>query len=313
MNRETDNRNGYLKAGQMAKKPRFYAVIHGRQTGIFNKWDDGARLAIDHYPGADHRAFRSLELAEEWYRQNTRNPHSLHSPIYHFDTGAIAEASLKVPLHTTRDSSSSKRIVVYAIIDPESEEPFYVGETMHFPRRQRAHLRTAHERTKRAAAKIAQILAKGQVPIFKAIEFCTTKEAALAAETKWIKHYVERGYTVWNRLREHREIKELHRAPKMQMDMIIGDGPFFLGHHHYPSRFDLKTKLRSYLSRVPYGRVIHPQAVEKLSLIWETTNPDFPALEFWVVQGEPFHRLQVVRADETAVDFDYAAAIDQIF
>lgn len=296
----------------MAKKPRFYAVVHGRQTGIFDKWDGGARVAIDHFPSADHRAFRSLALAEEWYRKNTRNPHSLHSPIYHFDTETIAKVPSKVALPPTLDGNSRKQIVIYAIIDPETEEPFYVGETGHFPRRQQAHLRTAHERTKRAAAKIAQILAKGQVPVFKAIEFCTSKEAALAAETKWIKHYVERGYTVWNRLREHREIKELHRAPKMQMDMIIGDGPFFLGPHHYPSRFELKTKLRSYLSREPYGRVIHPTAIEKLSLIWETTNPDSPAQEFWVVPGDPFHRLQVVPADEATVDFDYAAAIDRI-
>lgn len=51
----------------MAKKCRFYAVVHGRQIGIFDKWDGGARVAIDHFPGADHRAFRSLALAEEWY------------------------------------------------------------------------------------------------------------------------------------------------------------------------------------------------------------------------------------------------------
>lgn len=296
----------------MAKKPRFYAVVHGRQTGIFDKWDGGARLAIDHFPGADHRAFRSLALAEEWYRQNTRNPHSLHSPIYHFNTETIAKAPDEVALQTTLDGNNSKRIVVYAIIDPETEEPFYVGETRHFPRRQQAHLRTAHERTKRAAAKIAQILAKGQVPVFKAIEFCESKEAALAAETKWIKHYVERGYTVWNRLREHREIKELHRAPKMQMDRIIGDGPFLLGPHSYPSRYELKTRLHSYLSREPFGRVIHPTAIEKLSLIWETTMLAITAQEFWVVPGDLAHRLQVVQVDGVIADFDYAAAIDRI-
>ncbi|VEF10871.1 Predicted double-stranded RNA/RNA-DNA hybrid binding protein [Pseudomonas fluorescens] len=222
----------------MAKKPRFYAVVHGRQTGIFDKWDDGARLAINHFPGADHRAFRSLALAEEWYRQNTRHPHSLHSPIYHFDTEMIAKAPGDVALKAALNGERSKRIIVYAIIDPETEEPFYVGETRHFPRRQQAHLRTANARTKRAAAKVPQILAKNQMPAFKAIEFCESKEAALAAETRWIKHYVERGYTLWNRLREHTEIKELHRAPKIQMDMIIGDGPFLLGPHHYHSRFD---------------------------------------------------------------------------
>lgn len=295
----------------MAKKPRFYAVVHGRKTGIFNKWEGGARLAIDHFPGADHRAFRSLELAEEWYRQNTRNPHSCHSPIYHFNSEILGAASSDVPFQKALDGTSPKRIIVYAIVDPETEEPFYVGETGNFARRQQAHLRTAHEKTKRAAAKIAQILAKGQVPAFKAIEFCDSKMAALEAETKWIKHYVERGYTVWNRLREHREIQELHSAPQTPMDKIIGDGPINLGRHHYPSRFELKTKLRRYLSGEPFGRVAHPVAIEKLSLIWGTTKQSGPASEFWVVPGHPHRRLHAV-IDGITVDFDYTAAIDRI-
>lgn len=296
----------------MAKKPRFYAVVHGRQTGIFNNWDGGARLAIDHFPGADHRAFRSLELAEEWYSQNTRNPQSAHSPIYHFNSESLRDASSELTFQGALDGTNAKRIIVYAIVDPETEEPFYVGETGNFVRRQKAHLRTAHERTKRAAAKIAQILANGQLPIFKAIEFCDSKEAALEAETKWIKHYVQRGYTVWNRLREHREIQELHRAPKILMDRIIGDDPFNLGHHHYLSRFELKSKLHSYLSREPLGRITHPVAIEKLNLIWRTTTHIAPAREFWIVPGNPHRRLDAIQADGAAVDFDYASAIDRI-
>ena len=38
----------------MAKKPKFYAVVHGRKIGIFNSWEGGARLSIDRFPEAKH-------------------------------------------------------------------------------------------------------------------------------------------------------------------------------------------------------------------------------------------------------------------
>lgn len=95
------------------------------------------------------------------------------------------------------------------------------------------------------------------------------------------------------------------------MDKIIGDGPINLGRHHYPSRFELKTKLRRYLSGEPFGRVAHPVAIEKLSLIWGTTKQSGPASEFWVVPGHPHRRLHAV-IDGITVDFDYTAAIDRI-
>ncbi|MFJ2318833.1 MULTISPECIES: RNase H1/viroplasmin domain-containing protein [unclassified Pseudomonas] len=47
----------------LAKKPRYYAVAQGCRTGTFNKWDGGARIVIDGFPDADHRSFRTLELA----------------------------------------------------------------------------------------------------------------------------------------------------------------------------------------------------------------------------------------------------------
>ncbi|WP_238739540.1 MULTISPECIES: RNase H1/viroplasmin domain-containing protein [Pseudomonas] len=52
----------------MAKKPKFYAVVHGRKLGIFNSWEGGARLSIDRFPEAKHQSFATLALAEEWYR-----------------------------------------------------------------------------------------------------------------------------------------------------------------------------------------------------------------------------------------------------
>ncbi|HEX4547990.1 viroplasmin family protein [Pseudomonas sp.] len=295
----------------MAKKSRFYVVIHGRQTGIFDQWDRGARASIDRFPDAEHRSFRSLELAEEWYRQNTRSPRSNHSPVYHFNTDTIEKrptARSQSDLH----DDLSKKYLVYIIIDPDTEEPFYVGETGNFPRRQRAHIRSANVRTKRAAAKIAQILGKGQMPLFKAVEFCESKDAALAAETQWIKRYVERGHTVWNRIREHREIQELHHAPKIEMGSIIGDGPIQLGPYPYASRFELKTRLHRYISKAPSGRVTHPIAIEKLELVWAASKSTSQALEFWIVPEDSEAHLYVVRADRTTAIFDYMSVIDHI-
>lgn len=295
----------------MAKKSRFYAVIHGRQTGIFDKWDGGAQVSIDRFPEAEHRSFRSLELAEEWYRQNTRSPRSNHSPVYHFNTDTIERRSTERSQSELNDYRP-KKYTIYIIIDPETEETFYVGETGNFPRRQRAHIRSANLKTKRAAAKIAQILENGKMPLFKAVEFCESKAAALEAETQWIKRYVERGHTVWNRIREHREIQELHHAPKIEMASIIGDGPIHLGCYPYASRFELKTRLHSYVSKAPSGRVTHPVAVEKLELVWEASKPTIQALEFWVVpEGSDAH-LYVVREDRTTAIFDYMSVIDHI-
>ena len=72
----------------MAKKPRFYAVTRGRKLGIFNTWEGGARLSVERYPDAKHESFVTLELAEEWYRQNNPTPGSVHSPVDHFSTQA---------------------------------------------------------------------------------------------------------------------------------------------------------------------------------------------------------------------------------
>ncbi|WP_240997162.1 RNase H1/viroplasmin domain-containing protein [Pseudomonas viridiflava] len=68
----------------MAKKPKFYAVTRGRKLGIFNTWEDGARLSVERYPDAKHESFSTLGLAEEWYRQNSPTPGSVHSPVVHF-------------------------------------------------------------------------------------------------------------------------------------------------------------------------------------------------------------------------------------
>ncbi|HBO5740675.1 TPA: viroplasmin family protein [Pseudomonas aeruginosa] len=299
----------------MAKKPKFYAVVHGRKLGIFNSWEGGARLSIDRFPEAKHQSFATLELAEEWYRQNTPTPGSNHSPVLHFNTQASAQQTTVTPQQPQQpplDGVVAKDYVVYLIIDPVTEEPFYVGQTGDFEGRQRGHLRKANHDCKRAAAKIAQILDDGMTPAFKVVETCESKEASLEAETRWIEHCTARGITVWNRTREHRQIQALHMKPRVELDQIIGDGPFTLGPYQYDSRFELKSKLNAFLAKSSQGAIQLRMATEKLRLIWKLTRQAGEVSEFRIVKDESKHQLEAVLVSGSTVDFDYAAAIDRL-
>lgn len=298
----------------MAKKPKFYAVVHGRKLGIFNRWEGGARLSIDRFPEAKHQSFATLELAEEWYRQNTPTPGSNHSPVFHFNTQASAQLPTVIPQQPqqpTLDGVVANDYVVYLIIDPETEELFYVGQTGDFECRQRGHLGKANHDCKRAAAKIAQILDDGMTPAFKVVETCESEEASLEAETRWIEHCTARGIRIWNRTRQHRQIQVLHMKPRIEFDRIIGDGPFALGPYHYDSRFELKTRLTAFLAKSSPGVIQLRMATEKLKLIWELTRQAGEVSEFRIVNDTP-KQLEAVLVSGATVYFDYATAIDRL-
>lgn len=48
----------------MAKKPKFYVVWKGRETGVFNTWDD-CKAQTNGFEGAVFKSFESKELAEK--------------------------------------------------------------------------------------------------------------------------------------------------------------------------------------------------------------------------------------------------------
>jgi ribonuclease HI len=48
----------------MAKKPKFYVVWKGRETGVFTSWDD-CKAQTNGFDGAVFKSFESKELAEE--------------------------------------------------------------------------------------------------------------------------------------------------------------------------------------------------------------------------------------------------------
>ena len=53
------------------KKKRYYAVVKGRKTGIYNKWygDDGAAAQIENFSGSIYKGFNSLEDAKIWFKE----------------------------------------------------------------------------------------------------------------------------------------------------------------------------------------------------------------------------------------------------
>lgn len=291
----------------MAKRPKFYAVVHGRKLGIFDKWEDGARLSIERFPEAKHQSFVTLELAEEWYRQNSPAKESRHSPVFYFCT-----SESPAPARPDADCMDGKRYVVYLIIDPLTDEPFYVGQTSNLERRQKAHLLSAKHDTKRAATKIAEILDAGLSPIFKVVESCSSEAESLSAETLWVKRCAQRGYKVWNRWIEHRQTQAIYLRPKIDVNQIIGDGPIRLGRYSYASRLELKNKLEAFLAKSPLGVITHPVAIEKLTLIWQQSGQSDAVQEFQLVSGAPAPQLEALLLTGKTMVFLYKAAIDQL-
>lgn len=56
----------------MAKKKKYYVVWEGRETGIFNTWEECQQM-IKNYSGARYKSFDNLEAAEEAYRADSRD------------------------------------------------------------------------------------------------------------------------------------------------------------------------------------------------------------------------------------------------
>jgi ribonuclease HI len=55
----------------MAKK-KFYVVWHGRETGIFNNWND-CRKQIENFPQAKYKSFDTRELAEQAFQGDSKD------------------------------------------------------------------------------------------------------------------------------------------------------------------------------------------------------------------------------------------------
>lgn len=296
----------------MAKKTRYYAVVHGKPSGIFNVWEGGAAPATQGVENAVFKSFTTLEHAEEWYRQNVPPTSRYLSPVYHFETQSVQAGAPHTPIMETLEGFSPGRHVVFTISNPENNEPFYVGETLNPERSEARHLSGTSRKRNGIALKVRELQAQGIRPVFNIVEHYDSKEAALEGKTRLVKAYVQQGFELVNKTREHREIQELYRAPAVRLDTVIGDTPFDLGPYRYPSRQALKERLEAYLGQVKPGLITHSIATEKLMFLWETTGAGSEVVSFSTTAAEGRPRLLANLVDGTQAEFDYARAIDWI-
>lgn len=188
--------------GKVPKQARFYVVIRGRKTGIFNRWVDGAFEQINGFSDAKFKSFTTQELAAEWWRQNAGVD---YEPVFHFETDLLIQATPEQP-----SFFAGGLYCVYLIIDPRNNKTFFVGQTDNIEQRQRNHLESASLSAKRAVRiKIAQLLSQGVDPAFYIVQRCGSETEAIKAETEWVKKCVSRGDDLCNHSRKHREIQAL--------------------------------------------------------------------------------------------------------
>ncbi|MCS7464199.1 viroplasmin family protein [Paenibacillus doosanensis] len=172
---------------------KFYVVAKGKNPGIYNKWDGGAKQNVEGYKGAVYKSFSTLELAEIWWRQIAPEA---QSPNYHFD-----QLEISVEFESTGAEEEPGPYYTYLIIDPRTQMPFYVGQTQDMEHRKISHLRVSYKH--RAYKKwIASIRKDGLEPEF---QIQPTKADSLRSETKWVKKLAYQGIRVLNGWREHKE------------------------------------------------------------------------------------------------------------
>ncbi len=112
---------------------------------------------------------------------------------------------------------------VYAIIDPRSQRPFYVGETKAFDLRCRQHLAGTDQIS---GLVIRQIQENGFVPHFVVLEAHDNEETALRAEIVWIELMLSRGIDLLNsqafngymdrKAKRHSEATRLRRMQRLR-------------------------------------------------------------------------------------------------
>ncbi len=65
----------------MKKRPKYYVVWCGRQPGIYMSWPE-CFVQVDHFPGASHKAFDNLELAEAAFRSKREDFRTQHPELF---------------------------------------------------------------------------------------------------------------------------------------------------------------------------------------------------------------------------------------
>lgn len=87
------------------------------------------------------------------------------------------------------------KFAVYALIDPRSDDVFYIGHTGNLPERKAQHIEGTDQLS---GLYVQQMKLNGFVPIVGVIERCKTLTQALSSEIYWIECFRARGAKLLN-------------------------------------------------------------------------------------------------------------------
>lgn len=91
-----------------------------------------------------------------------------------------------------------KTHIVYALINPIMNAPFYVGETSRFNERMCKHL-NCKDKSKEKNAFIKNLIESGNKPKVIILDTVDSKELAIQIEKEYIKKYREEGHVLLNK------------------------------------------------------------------------------------------------------------------
>lgn len=110
-----------------------------------------------------------------------------------------------------RKAEQPRSYVTYGIKDPRTGYFIYVGQTVDFEKRKRAHLRLRRNGPYNYGAgfeniktRMYDLLSSGLIPEFQILEVCSDEAASLASETTWVKQLKDENHPLLNRWRGHR-------------------------------------------------------------------------------------------------------------
>ena len=100
----------------------------------------------------------------------------------------------------------------YVIKDPRDNSPIFIGQTSDFDKRKRQYIKKAcsnnppNIKTMNINIYLIRLKNLGFEPVIEPIENYTTEDESLLSKTGWITKYVEQGFPLLNRTKEHRAI-----------------------------------------------------------------------------------------------------------
>lgn len=86
--------------------------------------------------------------------------------------------------------------IIYAIIDPDSGDVKYIGQTCDFEQRKKAHLSASHNQELREY--LTMLSVNGKEPTFKILQ-TTSVDLSDERENYWISYYKKRKHALFNK------------------------------------------------------------------------------------------------------------------